>query len=100
MTRGELCPSALSPPAKTLGRGQGESPGLAAPPVLPQGRGLAAHGGAQRQLHHLEEKRAPSRAHSQQAQRLRGKGNQGSLVMSELQILHGGAVRVISGSHE
>lgn len=38
---GRLCPSALSHPAETLGRGHGESPALAAPPVLPQGRGLA-----------------------------------------------------------
>lgn len=41
VTGGELCPSALSHPAKTLGRGHGESPGLAAPFVLPQGWGLA-----------------------------------------------------------
>lgn len=49
-----------------LGRGCGDSPGLAAPPVLLQGRGLTAPrclGGAQRRLHHLEEK-PRSREHS------------------------------------
>lgn len=68
VTRAGSVPQRCPHPARTLGRGHGESPAPAAPPVLPQGRVWPCLGGAQRQLHHLEEKGPPSRAHRRQAQ--------------------------------
>lgn len=66
------------PSCQDVGKGCGDSPGLAAPPVL-----SLRLGGAQRQLHHLEEK-PQSREYSQRAQGLQEKGDQGSLDRSEL----------------